>query len=340
MDAVTLHDALDTSNDGASIPNLRYSSDLYSLFLPGHLQLIHKISSVYDRLCYNLQTSRVDDSDAIPPMTSTTNAEIQQKGVLHILTYFIYLAPSSLRLNPLCDAFMDIGSGYGYVLLMAYLGLGIENVCGVELVPQRYAASLQNLCRIFEQFQLLPSSVETGSTGSNEQCTPKRSSRNRKQLPDDASSSSSSENRSSLETVILPAGFRLYAGDVNEYLEDPEQEVGHRLHACSHFCLFDLQFSKESLTRLARSLSNPTPTTRWRMFMSMKRPQVWYSYGLVGWSSLGKLSGITFKGGNQSATVYFYGRDTNEVSRLPPIESDQMFLLPPLVKLQLSLLIK
>jgi hypothetical protein len=110
---------------------------------------------------------------------------------------------------------------------------------------------------------------------------------------------------------LLPPGLHIFNGDLLHSVDNPSSEIYQRFHASTHLCLFDLMFSAISIQRFAAVLSVPAVSgiTKWRVMVSMHSPFSWIKAGLKGWSTLGKMSGMMFKGGVQSATIYFYTSD-------------------------------
>ena len=129
-------------------PLLIEGEDVYSIISTNHLQWLLHLNSLWKKIAFELQTSRVDDADSLPSNTSSTHAELNLKSMAKIFLYFLHYSPKETRLDPLHDSFMDIGSGYGWPTLLARIGFGVAKVYGIELVRERYQLSMSYLCQV------------------------------------------------------------------------------------------------------------------------------------------------------------------------------------------------
>jgi hypothetical protein len=150
-----LSDVSSSSSGSTTLQNLRYQGDIYTLLSRQHLDYLKQLETKYNSLpSFDLQLSVATGDETVDSSTSSsTNAEIRLKCVLEILVYLIYFIDPVYRLNMYSDCLMDIGSGAGHFILLAYAGMGIEKVVGVELVSSRAIQSIADLNNILKHFK-------------------------------------------------------------------------------------------------------------------------------------------------------------------------------------------
>jgi len=194
------------------------------------------------------------------------------------------------------SSFLDIGSGYGKVVLHLRLLAGMHTSVGVECVHSRHTIGVRakHLCETEEE--ACKGSDSCKGPGREPRASPTS-------VTEEQSSSSSSSSPAEPSTTPAAEGpVPRIAGRAFDGAELRYGDVTTEPRLCfTHIYIFDWVFAKPTLAKVAKVLQ----ASPFYVLVSFRKPAEWWSYGLVKVQPVAKLSGFRTTGG-EGMTAWIY----------------------------------